>query len=101
MRPSNGRSFSILSESLELGNIGCVAPIFLPFLKHLRKGKRSFIEDLLLTTKKKCEEAIECYTNAIELKPDFAEAYDSRGLAKRALGNNEEAEKDLKRAQRI
>ena len=42
--------------------------------------------------------AIDDYTNATELKPDYAEAYRMRGMAKGTLGDGVEGCADLKRA---
>ena len=44
------------------------------------------------------EEAIECYTTAIELNPQFAEAYCNRGNAKFSLDYNEKAIEDYNKA---
>ena len=44
------------------------------------------------------EGAIKDYTAAIQLKPDFAEAYVNRGNAKNKLGRTSEAEQDFNTA---
>ena len=46
----------------------------------------------------KYEEAIEYYSKAIALNPQFANAYNNRGNAKYSLGENEEAIKDYNQA---
>ena len=42
--------------------------------------------------------AIADYTQAIRLKPDYADAYFNRGIAKYALGDKQGAIADLKQA---
>ena len=42
--------------------------------------------------------AIADYDEAIRLKPDLAEAYNNRGLAKKELGLTDEARKDFETA---
>ena len=42
--------------------------------------------------------AISCYTQAIEMKPDFGEAYYNRGLVYLRLGNKEKGIEDLSKA---
>ncbi len=44
------------------------------------------------------EEAMKDYDKAIELNPQYAEAYNNRGIAKAELGRNEEAMKDYDKA---
>ena len=44
------------------------------------------------------EKAIEHYTNAINVKPDFAEAYNNRGVAYRSIGDFEAAIEDYTKA---
>ena len=43
-------------------------------------------------------EAITCYTEAIEVKPDFGEAYYNRGLMYLRMGNKERGVADLSKA---
>ena len=50
---------------------------------------------------KEYSEAIADYDKAIELDPNFAEAYYARGLTYRELGKEEEAKKDFKKAQEL
>ena len=47
------------------------------------------------------ETAIDAYDEAIRLKPDLAEAYNNRGIAKRSLGRHEEALADYDEAIRL
>ncbi len=47
---------------------------------------------------KKLHEAFKDYNQAIRLKPDYAKAYKSRGLACIEIGNNIEAMEDLQKA---
>ncbi len=49
-------------------------------------------------TKKDWNSAITDYTSAIQLKPDFAEAYNNRAFAKHEKGDEEGAEADLAKA---
>ena len=42
--------------------------------------------------------AISCYTQAIEMKPDFGEAYYNRGLVYLRLGNKDRGIEDLSKA---
>ena len=49
----------------------------------------------------KLDEAIENYTKAIELKPDYAEAYYYRGGAFLRLGEREKAKSDLATARNM
>ncbi|MDE2888386.1 MAG: tetratricopeptide repeat protein [Gemmatimonadota bacterium] len=51
-----------------------------------------------LLSKEHTEDRILAYDNAIRLKPDFVQAYNNRGNAKRALGKHEEAIADYNRA---
>jgi tetratricopeptide (TPR) repeat protein len=44
------------------------------------------------------EEAIRCYTEAIRLRADFAEAYYNRGVARRAKGDQNGANQDYNKA---
>ncbi|MFZ3122833.1 MAG: tetratricopeptide repeat protein [Thermodesulfovibrionales bacterium] len=44
------------------------------------------------------ERAIEAYSKAIELKPDYVEAYSERGLAYDNIGNHQQAINDLTKA---
>ncbi|MBQ6975990.1 MAG: tetratricopeptide repeat protein [Selenomonadaceae bacterium] len=41
------------------------------------------------------------YTKAIQINPNFAEAYYNRGLAYQALGNNAQAQADFQRAKEL
>jgi tetratricopeptide (TPR) repeat protein len=43
-------------------------------------------------------EAIRCYSEAIRLRADFAEAYYNRGVARRATGDHKGAEQDYNKA---
>lgn len=47
------------------------------------------------------EEAVTAYSRTIEIKPDHAESYNNRGVAKQQLERNEEALKDYDAAIRI
>jgi tetratricopeptide (TPR) repeat protein len=47
------------------------------------------------------DEKIRCYTEAIRLKPDYADAYYNRGLARRAKGDHDGALKDYAEAIRL
>ena len=47
------------------------------------------------------KEAVSNYDEAIRLRPDFARAYNNRGIAKRKLGQPREAIKDYNRAIRL
>jgi tetratricopeptide (TPR) repeat protein len=44
------------------------------------------------------DEAIRCYTEAIRLRADFAEAYYNRGVARRAQGDHKGADQDYSKA---
>jgi tetratricopeptide (TPR) repeat protein len=44
------------------------------------------------------DEAIRCYTEAIRLRADFAEAYYNRGVARRAKGDHKGADQDYNKA---
>lgn len=55
------------------------------------KGSKASLEN-------KRQEAIEAYTKAIELKPDYLEAYNNRGNAYSGLGNYKKAIKDSSKA---
>ncbi len=46
-------------------------------------------------------EAIAEYDQAIRLKPDFAEAFEDRGMAWRALGQGQRADADIEAAVRL
>ncbi|HXM04841.1 MAG TPA: tetratricopeptide repeat protein [Chthoniobacterales bacterium] len=46
-------------------------------------------------------QAVSDYSEAIRLKPDYAEAYDDRGDAYGKLGRNLEAAKDHKKAKEL
>ena len=48
-----------------------------------------------------CEDAIEDYTKAIEIDPNNVFAYRLRADAKRKLGNNEGADEDDKKADKL
>lgn len=52
----------------------------------------------LLMARNHVDEAIVSYTKAIELKPDFAEAYVKRGMARRAKGELDGSIEDYERA---
>ncbi len=58
---------------------------------HLQKGNDA-------ETKRQFDEAVKEYTAAIELDPDFAEAYMRRAIAYADLSKREEAIGDLKKA---
>ena len=45
--------------------------------------------------------SITCFTEAIRLKPDFAEAYYNRGLAYKSSGNVDNANVDFARAKEL
>jgi tetratricopeptide (TPR) repeat protein len=47
------------------------------------------------------DEKVRCYTEAIRLKPDFAEAYNNRGLARAAKGHLDGALRDYTEAIRL
>ena len=49
----------------------------------------------------KYEDALECYDRAIELDPDFADAWNIRGLVLHYLGREEEAQKCFEEAEKI
>ena len=55
----------------------------------------------VLMSANKIDAAIESYTRAIELSPNYAEAYVQRGLAKRARGDLEGSIKDYEKAASI
>ena len=55
------------------------------------RGKAEFVNGLY-------DEAIIQYDLAIQIKPDFAEAYYNRGVAREALGRFTEARQDFDRA---
>jgi tetratricopeptide (TPR) repeat protein len=55
----------------------------------------------LLMARNKVDAAVESYTKAIELKPDYAEAYVKRGLARRAKGDLAGSIEDYERAASI
>ena len=55
----------------------------------------------LLFQQKKPEDAIAVYDQAIRLKPDYAEAYNNRGIAKRTLERYEDAIADHDQAIRL
>jgi tetratricopeptide (TPR) repeat protein len=46
-------------------------------------------------------EASDAYSEAIRLKPDYAQAYFNRSLMNRDLGNSQQAEKDRADAVRL
>jgi tetratricopeptide (TPR) repeat protein len=52
----------------------------------------------LSLTKQDYDEAIRCYQKALELKPDYAEAWNNMGIAYGSRGNLEEAMRCYKRA---
>lgn len=52
----------------------------------------------LLMARNKVDAAIESYTKAIELKPDYAEAYVKRGMARRANGDLDGSIEDYEKA---
>ena len=49
--------------------------------------KKIILENLIFV-----EEAIECYNQAIEIDPEYALAWNNKGIALKALGSNKEAE---------
>jgi tetratricopeptide (TPR) repeat protein len=51
--------------------------------------------------KGEAEQALADFSKAIELKPDYAEAWHNRGVVHEALGNKRAAEKDLAEATRL
>ena len=51
--------------------------------------------------KGEAEQALADFTKAIELKPDYAEAWYNRGVVHETLGNKREAEKDFAEAKRL
>lgn len=55
----------------------------------------------LLMSRNKVDAAIERYTHAIELRPNYAEAYVARGMARRAKGNLAGAIEDYEKANSI
>jgi tetratricopeptide (TPR) repeat protein len=46
----------------------------------------------------KYEEAIKCYDKAIELKPDYADAWFEKGKALKEMGYKREAKKSFEKA---
>ncbi|PEU75287.1 hypothetical protein CN394_27545 [Bacillus anthracis] len=52
----------------------------------------------MFSSKGNQEEAIRDYTKAIELKPDYAQAHNNRGLVFESKGNQEEAIRDYTKA---
>jgi len=44
------------------------------------------------------ERAVKSYEKAIQLKPDYAEAYNNRGAALQTIGQNERALKNYEKA---
>lgn len=54
-----------------------------------------------LCDQKKYREAIDCYNQALELNPDFAEAYKNRGICYRELGETAKAEADFAKAKAL
>ncbi len=61
-------------------------------------AKIAFYEGNANVTLEKYEEAIEDYTRAIDLNPQYAEAYNNRGIANRHLVKFEEAIEDYNKA---
>ena len=47
------------------------------------------------------DERLRFYTEAIRLKPDYADAFNNRGLARRDKGDLEGADEDFKKAERL
>lgn len=83
--------------------------------KHVDEIKKKINEDALVAEKaareaqasqlftqalseKDASKAIELYTQTIEFKPDFSEAYNNRGILRKRMGNKEGAMKDYNKA---
>ena len=64
-------------------------------------ARAHFSVGYLLFQQKKPEDAIASYDQAIRLKPDFAEAYNNRGIARVVLGDPEAAIADYGQAIRL
>ena len=71
------------------------------YIQHQEKYHTPYTEyylGLSAQDRKYIDKAIKHYTEAIKLKPDFAEAYYNRGNAHRSNGTYEEATKDFTKA---
>ena len=83
----NPRKCSECGEALEDGSKfcpNCPQPVARRFLRSADK----------LAVEGKNKEAIEDYTRAIEIDPEFGYAYNNRGIAHAALGHGEQAIED-------
>ena len=69
---------------------GGPTPAELEAMRQLQKGTSSM-------RSKKYEEAIECFEKAVELKPEFTEAYYNIGISYIELGKHKDSAKVLKR----
>ena len=65
------------------------------------QAARAWLSVGYLLEKKAPEDSLSAYGRAIRLKPDFAEAYHVRGVAKDTLGRHEDALADFDRAIRL
>ena len=64
-------------------------------------AKKYYNRGIAYSEKGEVERAVEDYTQAIALKPDYADAYYSRGGAFLRLGEREKAEADLTTARNM
>jgi tetratricopeptide (TPR) repeat protein len=60
--------------------------------------KAYLLKGNLLLALKEVDKAIEVYDEAIELKPDFAQAYHERGRAKLEKGDKDGSMEDMKKS---